>query len=146
MAEIKVKLSNTDILILNALSEDEGSSTSWLASELDISESALSKQVTKLRGLGLVARHRDEDGALLIYITQKGIKARELSESNPKEVKSMAKFSFTIDDDYADDIREIAESEDQSIPDFLSDLVSDALDEFYPEEETEEPEELEETR
>lgn len=140
MAVIKTTLSKTDLLILDTLDENEGSGVSWLAEEIGISESGLSKAVTKLRGLGLIVRHRDEDGDLLIYKKQKGVRVLEKSELNPKGVKKMPKFTVKVDDETADDIREIAAAEGKSVSEFLSDLTSDGLDEFYPESEEEEEE------
>lgn len=139
MAVIKTKLSRTDLEILDVLDEDDGSSPGWLASEVDLSESGLSHLVTKLRGLALIVRHRNLDGDLMIYRTPKGSRALEKSQMglNPGGVTNVAKFSVKVDDDLADDIREIAAAEGKTVGEFLTDLTRDGLDEFYPEEESE---------
>lgn len=139
MPEVKVKLSNSATQILNTLSVDEGFGLSGLAEEIGLSEGAISRQVSRLRGLGLIQRHRNTDDGLLIYLSPRGENfLKKLNEVNPKSGgDNMAKFTFTVDDETADEIRDCAQSEDQSVSEFLSDLVSDALDEFYPESEQE---------
>lgn len=72
MAEIKMKISGWDAIILGTLSPDEGSSLEWLLDELDMSEATLRRHISKLRILGLVRRHFDDDDELLIYRTIKG--------------------------------------------------------------------------
>lgn len=139
MAKIATNINSSDALILETLSPDIGSSVSWLLEELDMSESALKRHISKLRILGLVRRHFDTEGDLMIYRTPKGDKMLEKSNrDNPKGVEKVPNLKIG-DKELVDDIKEIAENEGKSVTEFLGDL----LDESYPVVEDEEEEEEE---
>lgn len=115
MTEIKVKVSDTANQILNSLDTDDGFSLSALAEEIGLSESATSQQVTRLRGLNLIERHRDEDGSLLIYLSSKGKNyLRKNTNINPKSGGDIMAVSVKISDDLVEELDTLMEEEELS--------------------------------
>ncbi len=149
--EIKVRLAASAFAILNTLSTDEGISASAISAEVGLSESAVGKQITKLRGLGLVERHRGKNGGLLIYLAEKGRKfVEQISDVNPEveiksyelEVRKMA--SVKLQDDILEELETLMDEEEL---DSLTEATDFALSDYFgllDEEPEEEPEELEE--
>ncbi len=110
-----MKLSDSANQILNTVSTDEGISLSSLADEIELSESAVSKQVTKLRGLGLVDRHRDADGDLLIYLSVKGENfLSKNTELNPTSGGDNMAVSVKLSDDLVEELDTLIEEEELS--------------------------------
>ncbi len=144
MAEIKVKLGNTANEVLNMLSTEEGFGLSSLADEIELSESAVSKQVTKLRGLGLVERHRDQDGDLLIYLSAKGENfLSKNTELNPKSGGDSMAVSVKISDDLVEELDTLMEEEELSS---YAEAVDFALADYFELVEDEDEVEVKENR
>ncbi len=129
MAEIKVKLTDSADQILNALDTDEGFGLSALAEEIGLSESATSRQVTRLRGLNLIERHRDEDGGLLIFLSSKGENyLRKDINVNQKLGGDHMAVSVKIQDDLVECLDELKEEEELSS---YSEAVDFALADYF---------------
>lgn len=132
------------IEVVGLVQSEDGLDIETTSELLGVSEKTAGKRLRKATEAGLLERHFDEDGYFVYELSKKGegFLSQKKSEGNPKPkgVSTVAKLSFEVDDEIADEIREIAEEEGLSVSSFLEELVVDALDEFYVVDESEDDE------